>query len=39
MCASCSQLTCAASDAAHVHSPTGGQGLNTSIQDSVSVVP
>ena len=23
-------------DAAHVHSPTGGQGLNCSIQDSVS---
>ena len=22
-------------DAAHVHSPTGGQGLNTSVGDSV----
>ncbi len=26
----------ALSDAAHVHSPTGGQGLNSSVQDAVS---
>jgi 2-polyprenyl-6-methoxyphenol hydroxylase-like FAD-dependent oxidoreductase len=25
-----------AGDAAHTHSPTGGQGLNSSVQDSVS---
>lgn len=25
-------------DAAHVHSPTGGQGMNTGVQDSVSYV-
>jgi len=24
-------------DAAHVHSPTGGQGMNSGVQDSVSV--
>jgi 2-polyprenyl-6-methoxyphenol hydroxylase-like FAD-dependent oxidoreductase len=27
-----------AGDAAHAHSPAGGQGLNSSIQDSVSHV-
>jgi hypothetical protein len=27
-----------AGDAAHTHSPTGGQGLNSSVQDSVSSV-
>jgi 2-polyprenyl-6-methoxyphenol hydroxylase-like FAD-dependent oxidoreductase len=26
-------------DAAHVHSPAGGQGMNTGIQDSVSLAP
>jgi 2-polyprenyl-6-methoxyphenol hydroxylase-like FAD-dependent oxidoreductase len=25
-----------AGDAAHTHPPTGGQGLNSSVQDSVS---
>lgn len=25
-------------DAAHVHSPIGGQGLNTSVQDAVSII-
>lgn len=25
-------------DAAHVHPPTGGQGLNSSVQDSVSLI-
>lgn len=24
-------------DAAHVHSPTGGQGMNTGVQDSVRI--
>uniref|UniRef100_A0A0W0FJC3 FAD-binding domain-containing protein n=1 Tax=Moniliophthora roreri TaxID=221103 RepID=A0A0W0FJC3_MONRR len=28
-----------AGDAAHVHSPTGAQGLNSGVQDSVSVTP
>jgi 2-polyprenyl-6-methoxyphenol hydroxylase-like FAD-dependent oxidoreductase len=26
-------------DAAHVHSPAGGQGMNTGIQDAVSLAP
>lgn len=28
-------LLSASTDAAHVHPPTGGQGLNSSVQDSV----
>ena len=27
-----------AGDAAHVHSPVGGQGLNTGVQDAIKVV-
>jgi 2-polyprenyl-6-methoxyphenol hydroxylase-like FAD-dependent oxidoreductase len=28
-----------AGDAAHTHSPTGGQGMNSSVQDSVRPLP
>lgn len=36
-CASANSVVRPAADAAHVHSPAGGQGMNTGIQDATNL--